>query len=375
LKTPYVTDRHFNHSKPFELANGGVLAEFTLAVQTYGELNSDASNAILICHALTGNHHVTGKYSEDGKPGWWSHYVGPGKAIDTNEFFVVGVNNIGSCLGSTGPSSINPKTAQPYGPNFPSLRVRDWVKTQHWLMQELGISCWAAVIGGSLGGMQAMRWCVDYPDALKNCVVIASAPYLTAQNIAFNELARQAIQKDPAFAQGHFAQNNSLPENGLSLARMIGHVTYLSGEGMNERFGRSLREGNFNLGEVQDILFQVESYLRYQGEGFANRFDANSYILLTRVLDYFDLSRDFNGELHKAFSTTAARFLVISFSSDWRFSPARSEEVVDALIEAGRAVSYVNIESNKGHDAFLIENSRYDRTLRQFMSVVAHEAR
>ncbi len=372
MKALIVEDQLFKHEAPFQLANGGTLPRFELCVQTYGELNDDHSNAVLICHALTGSHHVTGKYhADDTHEGWWSEYVGPGKPIDTNRFFVVGVNNLGSCLGSTGPTSINPETNKPYGPTFPSLRVRDWVASQYWLMHQLNIRCWAAVIGGSLGGMQALRWNVDYPNSLRHCVVIASAPSLTAQNIAFNELARQAISSDPKFSDGKFEEMNTLPEDGLALARMIGHVTYLSGDGMNERFGRDLREGSFALGTDSPLKFQIESYLHHQGKGFAQRFDANSYILLTRILDYFDLSRDFSGELYKAFEHTNAHFFVISFSTDWRFSPDRSQEIVDALIRAERPVSYVEIRSDKGHDAFLIKNQRYIQALTNYMKRVA----
>ncbi|RMA82216.1 homoserine O-succinyltransferase MetX [Umboniibacter marinipuniceus] len=373
-QTLIVHDQFFEHRDTLTLANGGELAGYRLAVQTYGELNESATNAILICHALTGNQHVTGKYSaDDKKSGWWSDYVGPGKAIDTNHFFVVGVNNIGGCNGSTGPESENPDTGEPWAEQFPSLRVRDWVKCQHWLMGELGVRQWAAVVGGSLGGMQAMRWCVDYPEALRHCIVIASASHLTAQNIAFNELARQAIKADPAFHQGQFKAKGTIPETGVALARMIGHVTYLSGDGMNERFGRELRKGSFALGQGDDIQFQVESYLQHQGSGFANRFDANSYVLLTRVLDFFDLARDFNNQLELAFAETRAKFLVLAFSTDWRFSPQRSEEIVDALIKAGREVSYAEIQSDKGHDAFLIPNSRYEAILSAYMSRVLHD--
>jgi len=356
------------NSDGIALANGGRLSEYELAVCTYGELNAQRDNAILICHALTGNQFVSGEDPSTGKPGWWSQYVGPGKAIDTDRFFVVGVNNLGGCSGSTGPQSIDPSTQQPYHNDFPSLRVRDWVETQHWLMQQLELPHWYAVVGGSLGGMQAMRWCVDYPDAIQRCVIIASAPYLTAQNIAFNELARQAITKDPKFAGGRYAAAGTLPENGLSLARMIGHVTYLSGAGMNSRFGRALREGSFEPGSEVPIKFQVESYLEYQGSGFATRFDANAYVLFTRVLDYFDLGRDFNGNLSAAFSKCHARFLVIGFSTDWRFSAQRSEEIADALVGAGKDVSFARIDSDHGHDAFLIPNARYESLLRAFIS-------
>ena len=369
-----VEDQFFDHNDTLRLANGGELAGFRLAVQTYGTLNSDRSNAVLICHALTGDQHVTGKYQADDKKfGWWSEYVGPGKAIDTNHFFVVGVNNIGGCSGSTGPQSIDPKTGEAWAERFPSLRVRDWVACQHWLMQQLDIQQWAAVVGGSLGGMQAMRWCVDYPNALRHCVVIASASHLTAQNIAFNELARQAITADPLFHDGKFKSRGTVPETGVALARMIGHVTYLSGKGMNTRFGRELRKGSFELGQGSDIQFQVESYLQHQGKGFAHRFDANSYILFTRVLDYFDLARDFDNQLDKAFAATEAKFLVLSFSTDWRFSPKRSEEIVDALIKAGRQVSYAEITSDKGHDAFLIPDERYNALLSAYMARILNE--
>lgn len=349
------------------LACGQHLPEYQLRYETYGTLNEARNNALLICHALTGTHHVAGYYENDEKPGWWDNFVGPGKPIDTDIFYVVGVNNIGGCNGSTGPTSINPQTKQPYGPDFPPLRIRDWVQSQHWLMQQLNIPYWAAVVGGSMGGMQAMRWCVDYPDTIKNCVTIASAPNLTAQNIAFNELARQAITKDPAFADGQFMIQGNLPENGLALARMIGHVTYLSGDTMNKKFGRELQKGSFEVGQASDILFQVESYLRYQGQGFSQRFDANAYILLTKVLDYFDLSRDFNGALEQAFQSCDARHLVVSFNTDWRFSPSRSQEIVKALIKAKKNVSYTNIESAYGHDAFLLPNPRYETAVREFL--------
>ncbi|NVK11620.1 MAG: homoserine O-acetyltransferase [Gammaproteobacteria bacterium] len=366
-----VTDqgRHFTlkNDAGVQLANGGLLEHYELAVCTYGALNENADNAILICHALTGNQFVSGTDPSTGKPGWWSQYVGPGKAIDTNRFFVVGVNNLGGCSGSTGPSSINPATGSAYLNDFPSLRVRDWVATQHWLMTQLNIKKWYAVVGGSLGGMQAMRWCVDFPEAVERCVVIASATSLTAQNIAFNELARSAISKDPRFADGKYASQNTLPEDGLSLARMIGHVTYLSGTGMNAKFGRSLQRGSFELGNSDAVQFEVESYLQYQGAKFATRFDANSYILFTRVLDYFDLGRDFGGDVSKAFTQCDARFLVIGFSTDWRFSAQRSEEITDALIRATRHVSYACIDSEHGHDAFLIANTRYEALLRSFI--------
>lgn len=358
--------------KPVTLANGRTLPEITLVYETYGTLNRDHSNAVLICHALSGNHHAAGYHSEsDEKPGWWDHYIGPGKPIDTNRFFVVSMNNIGGCDGSTGPTSINPETGRPYGPDFPMVRVRDWVSTQHLLMEALEIPCWAAVIGGSLGGMQAMRWCVDFPDKLRHCVVIASAMKLTAQNIAFNEIARSAITSDPGFMEGRYLEHETFPKHGLAIARMIGHVTYLSGTAMGMKFGRDLRSGTFEVGTDKLVEFQVESYLRYQGESFSSRFDANTYILMTKALDYFDLARDFDDDASKALSTTSSKFLVISFTSDWRFSPDRSKEIVDALVKANKSVSYAEVEADNGHDAFLIPIDRYKTLFSAYMNGIA----
>ncbi len=361
-----VTPQQVTFDEGIELASGKLIKPYTLKYETYGHLNAEGTNAILICHALTGDHHAAGRHHADDKhPGWWDHFIGPGKAIDTNRFFVVSLNNLGGCMGSTGPTSINPETGQTYGASFPSLRVRDWVASQHQLMRHLKIEKWASIVGGSLGGMQAMRWAVDYPDKMNSIAVIASAHKLTAQNIAFNEIARQAIISDPKFTKG------LPPIDGLSLARMVGHVTYLSGDAMGRKFGRELKAGTFQANEFDAIEFQVQSYLKYQGEQFSNRFNAYTYILFTRALDYFDLSRDFNGDLAQAFAQTHAKFLVVSFSSDWRFSPQRSQEITDALIKAKRPVHYLDIETDMGHDAFLLPNIRYEQALNAFLRSVS----
>lgn len=369
-----VTPQSIHFTEPLSLASGRMLDSYTLMYETYGELNANKSNAVLICHALSGHHHAAGYHSpDDRKPGWWDSYIGPGKPIDTNKFFVVALNNIGGCHGSTGPSSINPATGKPWGPDFPKLRVRDWVSTQAALADKLGIDVWAAVIGGSLGGMQAMRWALEYPDRVRHCVVIASAMKLTAQNIAFNETARQAIIADPNFLGGRYLEHNTLPRGGLSVARMIGHITYLSDYAMGKKFGRDLRSGSFELGIDEPIEFQIESYLRYQGDTFANTFDANSYLLITKALDYFDLAREYNDDPVAAFSQAKAKFLVISFSTDWRFSPERSREIVNALMGANKAVSYADIESNFGHDAFLLPNARYQQVFSRYLAGIDTE--
>lgn len=368
-----VTPVTYHFDQPLVLANGRQLNQYELVVETYGELNAARSNAVLICHALSGSHHAAGYHSpEDRKPGWWDHYIGPGKAIDTEKFFVVSLNNLGGCHGSTGPCSINPDTGEPWGADFPSLRVRDWVASQYQLMQLLGISQWAAVVGGSLGGMQAMRWSLEHPECLRHCVVIASAMKLTAQNIAFNETARQAIYSDPDYADGHYLREGKQPVRGLSVARMIGHITYLSHTGMGEKFGRALRSGTFAQGTEEPVEFQIESYLRHQGSRFSQTFDANTYILMTRALDYFDLAREYQDDPCEAFKHARCQFLVLSFTSDWRFAPERSREIVNALIRADKDVAYAQIESNYGHDAFLVpEQPRYNSIFSQYMRGIA----
>jgi homoserine O-acetyltransferase/O-succinyltransferase len=351
---------------------GRSLPGFELMVETYGHLNATASNAVLICHALSGDHHAAGYYSEDDrKPGWWDNCIGPGKPIDTRHFFVVSLNNLGGCMGSTGPNTLNPETGRVWGADFPLLTVRDWVRAQARLADHLGISQWAAVIGGSLGGMQVMQWSIDYPERIRHAVVIASAPRLSAQNIAFNEIARQAILSDPDFHEGRFYEHQTVPSRGLRLARMLGHITYLSDEAMRAKFGRVQRASQLKFSF--DVEFEVESYLRYQGSSFVGRFDANTYLLMTKALDYFDPAREFGGELSAAFARAQARFLVVAFSSDWRFSPERSREIVRALVAARRDVAYALIESELGHDDFLMPIPSYHTVLARYLERVAAE--
>ncbi|MDC7712540.1 homoserine O-acetyltransferase [Vogesella sp. LYT5W] len=367
-----VTPQHADFATPLPLNSGHVLASYRLTFETYGTLNAARSNGILICHALSGHHHVAGRYSPDDKAaGWWDNMVGPGKPIDTNRFFVVGVNNLGGCHGSTGPSSIDPDCGQPWGSRFPVMTVPDWVTAQARLADRLGIDRWAAVIGGSLGGMQALQWSIDYPERIAHALVIASAPKLSAQNIAFNDVARQAIITDPDFLGGDFYAAGTIPRRGLRLARMLGHITYLSDDGMGEKFGRMLRSGEYQFG--YDVEFEIESYLRYQGDKFSDYFDANTYLLMTKALDYFDPAKDYGGDLVAALKKATASFLVASFTSDWRFSPERSRETVKALIAAGKRVSYGEIESVHGHDAFLMTDQPYVDLMQAYLDRVAEE--
>ena len=353
--------------QPLKLKGGATLPSYEIAYETYGQLNAQKSNAVLVCHALNASHHVAGHYAEDPKNvGWWDNLVGPGKALDTNRFFVVGSNYIGSCFGSTGPASINPATGKPWGADFPLVTVEDWVEAQARLADRLGIERFAAVIGGSLGAMQALQWTLSYPDRVRHSIVIAAAPKLTPQNIAFNEVARQAIMTDPDFHGGHYYEKGVVPTRGLRIARMIGHITYISGEAMAEKFGRVLRRGQ--PGFDFDIDFEVESYLRYQGDKFSTYFDANTYLRITKALDYFDPAADFGGNLSAALARAKAAFLVVSFKSDWRFSPARSREMVKALLDNRRIVSYLEIDAPGGHDAFLLEDPRYHKALAAYFA-------
>ncbi|WP_227671044.1 homoserine O-acetyltransferase MetX [Psychrobacter maritimus] len=418
-----VTPQTFHFAEPLTLECNRTLPSFDLIFETYGTLNSDKSNAILICHALSGSHHAAGFHSDDDKKaGWWDNMIGPNKAIDTNRFFVVCVNNIGSCFGSTGPTTINPDTVhssqkssdknnensepQVYGPDFPLVTIKDWVKTQAMLSDRLGIEVWHAIVGGSMGGMQALQWSVDYPERLKRCVVIASTPKLSAQNIAFNEVARQSILSDPDFKDGRYLQAGTYPRRGLILARMVGHITYLTDDAMKAKFGRDLKSGKFMYG--YDVEFQVESYLRYQGERFSENFDANTYLLMTKALDYFDPTRDYpsaatlesasvkaeyaenkidktlNNSAHAdnvnvanekelsalkaAFAHTQCQYLVVSFTTDWRFAPERSQEIVDALMATGKPVSYINVDAPHGHDSFLFDIPRYMGAVKGFLT-------
>lgn len=356
----------YQHSEPFALQNGQQLNGYELVFESYGKLNSDRSNAILICHALSGHHHAAGFHSmEDTKPGWWDACIGPGKSIDTDKFFVLSLNNLGGCHGSTGPNSIDPTTGEIFGPNFPNIVVKDWVASQAQLADHLGIKKFVAVVGGSLGGMQAMQWSIDFPERVHAAVLIASAAKLTAQNIAFNEIARQAITTDEDYCEGNYQQFNKNPDKGLMLARMVGHVTYLSEDGMKTKFDREIKSGDFEHGK--DVEFQVESYLHHQGRAFTQYFDANTYLLMTRALDYFDPAREFDGDLTRALEKTMAKFLVLSFSTDWRFSPERSQEIVDALVRARKNVASAIIESEHGHDSFLLPIARYTKILGAFL--------
>lgn len=354
--------------EPLALACGRSLASYELVYETYGTLNASASNAVLICHALSGHHHAAGYHAAtDRKPGWWDSCIGPGKPIDTNRFFVVSLNNLGGCNGSTGPSSVNPATGKPYGADFPVLTVEDWVHSQVRLAERLGIQQWAAVVGGSLGGMQALQWTISYPERVRHCVDIASAPKLSAQNIAFNEVARQAILTDPEFHGGSFQDQGVIPKRGLMLARMVGHITYLSDDSMGEKFGRELKSDKLNY-DFHSVEFQVESYLRYQGEEFSGRFDANTYLLMTKALDYFDPAAAQGGDLAATLAHVKAEYCIMSFTTDWRFSPARSREIVDALMAARKNVCYLEIDSPYGHDAFLIPTPRYMQGFSNYMN-------
>ena len=349
-----------------------ILPGYELAYETYGSLNRDKSNAVLVCHALSGHHHVAGYYVDTPKNvGWWDNMVGPGKPLDTDKFFVVGLNNLGGCHGSTGPISINPETGKPYGASFPIVTVEDWVNTQARLADQLGITQFAAVIGGSLGGMQAMQWSLSYPERVRHVLAIASAPRLTAQNIAFNDVARNAILTDPDFHGGNYYEHGVVPARGLRLARMLGHITYLSNDVMADKFGRVLRSGKYNYS--YEIEFEIESYLRYQGDKFATYFDANSYLLMTKALDYFDPAREYNDDLNKAFSAARANFLIVSFSTDWRFSPERSRDIVKALLHNHLKVSYAEITSTHGHDSFLMRHTHYHKVIRAYFDNIATE--
>jgi homoserine O-acetyltransferase len=393
---------HFAEALP--LQSGASLRDYTLAYETYGTLNAERSNAVLICHALNASHHVAGVYEGQAKSeGWWDNMIGPGKPVDTNHFFVIGVNNLGSCFGSTGPMHTHPDTGKVYGADFPVVTVEDWVNAQARLLDQLGIQQLAAVMGGSLGGMQALSWTLQHPNRVRHAVVVASAPNLTAENIAFNEVARRAIVTDPDFHGGHFYEQGVVPQRGLRIARMVGHITYLSDDVMNEKFGRELRAPARNaaggalppegaatsastntttesslanrdyLYTTQDVEFQIESYLRYQGDKFSEYFDANTYLLITRALDYFDPARTYGGDLSSALARTQAKFLLVSFTTDWRFSPARSREMVRALLDNQRDVSYAEIDAPHGHDAFLLDDARYMNVVRSYFERIADE--
>jgi len=369
---------HFAAALP--LQSGASIRDYDLSFETYGALNAARSNAVLVCHALNASHHVAGVYAGQAKSeGWWNTMIGPGKPVDTDRFFVIGVNNLGSCFGSTGPMHVNPDTGRVYGADFPVVTVEDWVDAQARLLDALGIETLAAVMGGSLGGMQALGWALQYPQRVRHAVVVASAPNLTAENIAFNEVARRAIVTDPDFHGGHFYAQGVVPKRGLRIARMIGHITYLSDDVMNEKFGRQLRDAVLGTGagsykySTQEVEFQIESYLRYQGDKFAEYFDANTYLLITRALDYFDPARAFGGDLTQALARATAKFLLVSFSTDWRFAPARSREIVRALLDNRRDLSYAEIDAPHGHDAFLLDDPRYLGVVRSYFNSIGRE--
>ncbi|WP_296510262.1 homoserine O-acetyltransferase [Rhodoferax sp.] len=358
------------------LQSGASIHGYSLSYETYGTLNADKSNAVLVCHALNASHHVAGVYEgQDKSEGWWDNMIGPGKSVDTNKFFVIGVNNLGSCFGSTGPMHTHPDTGKVYGADFPVVTVEDWVNAQAKLLDALGIQTLAAVLGGSLGGMQALSWTLQYPERMRHAVVVASAPNLNAENIAFNEVARRAIVTDPDFHGGHFYEHGVIPKRGLRIARMIGHITYLSDDVMNAKFGRELKDAVLASASgykysTQEVEFQIESYLRYQGDKFAEYFDANTYLLITRALDYFDPAKTYGGDLSKALARSACKYLLVSFTTDWRFSPQRSREVVKALLDNRRDVSYAEIDAPHGHDAFLLDDPRYMSVMRSYFDSI-----
>jgi homoserine O-acetyltransferase/O-succinyltransferase len=374
-----ATSQSMHFASTLPLQSGASIRDYALSYETYGRLNADKSNAVLICHALNASHHVAGVYEgQDNSEGWWDNMIGPGKPVDTNHFFVIGVNNLGSCFGSTGPMHVNPDTGKVYGADFPVMTVEDWVNAQARLLDVLGIQTLASVMGGSLGGMQALSWALQYPQRVRHAVVVASAPNLTAENIAFNEVARRAIVTDPEFHGGHFYEHGVVPKRGLRIARMIGHITYLSDDVMNEKFGRQLREAVVGSAtgyrySTQDVEFQIESYLRYQGDKFSEYFDANTYLLITRALDYFDPARAHGGKLTAALAQVTCKFLMVSFSTDWRFSPGRSREMVQALVANGRDVSYAEIDAPHGHDAFLLDDARYMNLVRAYFERIDAE--
>lgn len=371
-----VAPQVLRFDEPLPLMSGASVAGYELVIETYGRLNADRSNAVLICHALNASHHVAGATADEpDNVGWWDNMVGPGKPVDTDRFFVVGVNNLGSCFGSTGPMSVDPASGTHYGARFPVVTVEDWVHAQARVADRLGIGRWAAVMGGSLGGMQALSWAIQYPQRVRHCVAIASAPKLSAQNIAFNEVARTAIRSDPDFHGGDYYAHRVVPRRGLRVARMIGHITYLSGADMAEKFGRSMRSGSGDYQFHYDVEFEVESYLRYQGDKFSDYFDANTYLLITRALDYFDPARHTGGNLVQALAPATAKFLLVSFSTDWRFPPERSREIVEALVDNQRDVAYAEIDAPHGHDAFLLEDPRYHRVVRAYFENISNEGK
>ena len=362
-----VKPKIFESLIPLRLQSGKILKEYDLIYETYGTLNKNKDNAILVCHALTGNHHLAGRHSSKDKyPGWWDNLIGPNKPLDTNKFFVIGINNLGGSDGSSGPKSTNKKTKKSWGADFPVVTVEDWVNSHEALITSLNIPKLAGVIGGSLGGMQVIQWALKFPKKINHAIVIAAAPNLTAQNISFNEVARQSIITDPDFNKGNYYEKNTQPKRGLRIARMLGHITYLSDDVMESKFGRKLKNKNYKYDFKTE--FEIESYLNYQGDKFAKEFDANTYIRMTKALDYYDPANGSKRNLSKVFKKIKSKFLVISFTSDWRFSPDRSKEIVKALLDNNIDVKYAEITATSGHDAFLMEEPRYHAILKSYFN-------
>jgi homoserine O-acetyltransferase len=362
---------------PFPLDCGTVLPGVEVAYRTYGTLNADISNVVLVCHALTADQYLAERHPITGRPGWWEAVVGPGRPIDTERFFVICANVLGSCIGSTGPRSINPATGEPWGTAFPPVTIRDMVRAQKLLVEHLGIARLFAVVGGSMGGMQTLEWAATYPSMVFAAVPIATAPFHSAQNIAFHEVGRQAIFADPDYADGRYWETGAVPARGLAVARMAAHITYLSEQALTRKFGRRLQASVDKPGETLSLfgdMFEVESYLRHQGSAFVRRFDANSYLTITRAMDYFDLAAEHDGDLSAPFRGTRTRFCVVSFTSDWLFPTAQSRSIARALNRAAANVSFVEIATDKGHDAFLLDEPDFHRTLAGFLAGCAEHA-
>lgn len=357
---------------PLTLDCGVTLPSFPVAYQTYGTLNAARNNAVMICHALTGDQYIAGKHPVTGKPGWWEEMVGPGKPIDTNRFFVICTNVLGGCMGSLGPKTINPETGNPYGPDFPTVTIGDMVEAQRHLLDHLHIETLAAVIGGSMGGMQVLCWAARYPELVFAAIPIATAPRHSPQNIAFHEIGRQAIMADTDWCEGHYMRERRYPTRGLAVARMTAHITYMSEAALQAKFGRRLRSKDADHLRTEPE-FQVESYLRHQGASFVERFDPNSYVCITRAMDYFDLAEEYGGQLSAAFHHSPTRFCILAFASDWCFPPSQSRILVHALSAAGAPVSYVELDSPRGHDAFLLKDKQYFDTLAGFLQHVGQE--
>ena len=352
--------------EPLTLQSGEVLHGFDLMTETYGELSDAKDNAVLVCHAFSGNHHAAGKKDGEKKPGWWDELIGDGKTIDTKKFFVVALNNIGGCHGSTGPANTENKLNQHNGAHFPEVSVSDWVKTQKLLADHFGIDCWEMVAGGSLGGMQALQWGISYPDKVKKVAIIAASSKISTQNIALNEVAREIIRKDENFHNGDYLSKKVSPNKGLKAARMLGHITYLSESNMSKRFGRRLQDPENKIDE--DINYEVENYLQYKGEQFANTFDANSYILMTKAMDSFDPAKDFDNDLVKCLQIIQAKLLIVSFDSDWLFPKEYGVEIQMSAIKAGINSSYIELEGDYGHDSFLFYSEQYSAALKNFLN-------